>query len=106
MELSVQYNQHDFKIIVDKTNTHIENSYRITKRKDMRNLLKLIQEKTEEEYIINQLSISSQIHEWRAHNLLYAFGIQRNRTKDVDLNKESWWRRACYAILSLLYWHW
>lgn len=104
MELSICYNQFNLKVIADELNTHIEDSYQVTKRKDMKNVLVIIQNQLGEDYVVNQIPLSTQIHEWRAHNLLYVFGVQRKRTKDVDLNKESWWRRMCYTILSLFYW--
>ena len=31
---------------------------------------------------------SSYISEWKSHNRLYRLGIQRSRTKDVDLEEE------------------
>ena len=31
---------------------------------------------------------SSYISEWKTHNRLYKLGIQRNRTRDVDLEEE------------------
>ena len=31
---------------------------------------------------------SSYISEWKSHNRLYGLGIQRSRTKDVDLEEE------------------
>ena len=31
---------------------------------------------------------SSYISEWKSHNRLYKLGIQRSRTKDVDLEEE------------------
>ena len=33
-------------------------------------------------------SESSYVSEWKSHNRLYALGIQRNRTRDVDLEEE------------------
>ena len=45
-------------------------------------------------------SIKSYVREWRAHNRLYALGIFRSRTKDVDLNvNEKWYRRLGYFFL-------
>ena len=31
-------------------------------------------------------TINSMVNEWYAHNLMYSFGYQKNRTKDVDLD--------------------
>jgi len=40
----------------------------------------------------------SLIAEWRTHNLLYALGIARERTKSTDFDKEPWYRMLCYYI--------
>jgi hypothetical protein len=47
------------------------------------------------------------IIEWRAHNMLYALHIKRNRTRTVDLDiNEPWYRKVGYLILSTLYLRW
>ena len=44
----------------------------------------------------------SQYREWKAHNLLYKFGIFPERTGSVDIDQnEPKWRRFVYAILSI-----
>lgn len=41
--------------------------------------------------------------EWATHNLLYALGIARQRTKDVDLNyPQKWYVRMAYGICGAL----
>ena len=48
--------------------------------------------------------INSCLREWKAHNILYKFGLFKKRTKDTDLNyNESWFRRAGYYIICLLF---
>ena len=45
---------------------------------------------------------ASYINEWKAHNRLYKLGIQRNRTKDVDLEEDiNKTRNFLYAILGI-----
>lgn len=85
-------------------NTHIENSYLVKSRKDMRGILECIEINSNCGDAIRRIPVATMIREWRAHNLLYALGIARARTKDVDLNFESWWRRIGYFVLSLMYW--
>lgn len=47
-------------------------------------------------------TFQSQFREWKAHNLLYKFGIFPKRTGSVDIDQnESLFRRFVYAILSL-----
>ena len=45
----------------------------------------------------------SWVREWKAHNILFKWGIAPSKTKDVDLNEnESLFKRFCYFILSAL----
>ena len=85
-------------------NTHIENSYLVKSRKDMRRILGAINEDSNCGDAIRRLSMATMVREWRAHNLLYALGIARKRTKDVDLNENPWYLRLGYFVLSLMYW--
>lgn len=96
----------DLQIFVDKDNTHIEDSYTITNNDDMKEILEFIREESPKDYIVNIRSIKSQIREWRAHNFLYKLGLYKDRTKDVDLDKdaEKLLYKIGYFILSTLYW--
>lgn len=43
---------------------------------------------------------SSYVNEWKSHNRLYKLGVQKNRTKDVDLEEEiNPVRNFLYSIL-------
>ena len=105
MKTEIHYNKFNISVEIYWDNTHIENSYRIKHRSDMRNILKLIRQETDFDMAIKRLSLNSQIREWRAHNLLYILGIKRKHTKDVDLNNNPWYIRFVYAILSGIYWY-
>ena len=49
-------------------------------------------------------SYESLMREWKAHNILYKFGLFKERTRDTDLNEnESWFRRFGYFIITLLF---
>ena len=38
--------------------------------------------------------------EWAAHNLLYALGYKKDKTKDVDLDyPQKWYMKIAYGIL-------
>lgn len=113
----VHYNNKEINVEVTKNNTHIVDSYKIKSRKDMRNILELIchkmaankcmseaDVKKQAAEAIFRISIKTMVHEWRAHNLLYALRIARKRTKDVDLNENKWYVRVAYFVLSLMYW--
>lgn len=88
--------------------TTIIDSYQVTSRKDMKEVLKVLREDAEDNkaLAIHKRSISSMINEWRVHNLLYSFGIQKDRTKSVDLNMgQPWYVTVLYTILSPFYLH-
>lgn len=84
-------------------NTYITlyNSYTIKSIKEMKEILNNIP------ILRDHRSIISCLHEWRAHNLLYALGIYRNHTMHTDFNFEvKWYEKIVYFILSLLYFRW
>lgn len=91
-------------ITTSPTNTHIENSYIVKSRKDMRDLLIAIEYDSNCGDAVRRIPKNTMIREWRAHNLLYALGIARTRTRDVDLNENPWYIRVAYFVLSLMYW--
>lgn len=69
-------------------------------------ILRLIREEVSDEMAIHKRNIFSMIYEWRAHNLLYALGIAKDRTGSVDLNTgQPWYMKALYAIISPFYLH-
>lgn len=81
-------------------NCKIIDSYKITSRKAQNAFVaKLLDEHS----LFQQRSVKSYVREWRAHNVLFGWGIEEARTKDVDLNvNETGFRRFCYFFLSLL----
>lgn len=103
----IRYKDFILKVNATETNTHIENSYKVKSLSDMCEVLKLIKKECKSKKLaINKLSIDSMIDEWRVHNLLYDFHIQRSRTKDVDLNTDNaWYYKLAYYILSPFYLH-
>lgn len=90
----------NYSINKEQGNCHIVDSYKITKKGDMR---VFISENLNEEPFTER-SVESYVREWRAHNLLYELDFCRERTKDVDLNvDESIIKRIGYFILSMWY---
>lgn len=81
-------------------NCKIIDSYKITSWKIQKAFVtKLL----DEHPLFQQRSIRSYVREWRAHNVLFGWGIEEARTKDADLNvNETKFRRFCYFFLSLL----
>ena len=86
-------------ILEYKKSITIFNSNKIKKRKHMKEVLESLQGY----YKINK-PIWLQIAEWRAHNFLYYFKYQINRTQHVDLDSDMNWKTNLgYCILSLFY---
>lgn len=95
----------DITCSISDQNVCIFKSHKITSRKDMKSAIKMIRTYAEKECgITYKRSESEWLVEWRAHNLLYSFDYQPERTKNVDLNEdESKTRKSLYRILSFLY---
>lgn len=97
------YNDIELKISASKNNIHINNSYKINKRKDIKNVICMLKEKYPKNNI-NKQSTFLLTQEWAVHNLCYSLNIFRDRTKDVDLNyPKKWYIKFIYSILGFLY---
>lgn len=113
------------EIIIDKErgivakatlrNVHINNSY-LVRKKDMEECLKFIEKNTWRDTELSFVgdmfdtavflrSIKSLKAEWVVHNALYNLGIQRERTKDVDLDypcdKPEWVYKVASLVLGV-----
>ena len=87
-------------IIYHNDNVEIIDSYKITSLKDMNAKLNFIKKQCDD---INR-SVFSMRNEWRTHNLFYDLHIYRNRTKNVNLNKNlKWYLNIAYFIGSMFY---
>lgn len=102
-KITINYKEFTINAQLSKDNTHIEDSYKVKKYSDMENILLRLQLCADNNDAVKNIKISTMIREWRAHNLLYALNIKRERTKDVDLNFNKWYTRAIYGILSCFY---
>lgn len=91
------------EITITPMNIHIKDSYRITETKDKKKVLDYILSVAKEHGIEYKRSKGSWLKEWKAHNALYQWKYQRERTGSVDLNEdETLFRRFCYWFLALL----
>lgn len=103
----IQYSMKYYSIRYLLTNDclTIYNSYQITSTSDMEKFLVGLRYNSgaSSECIIFKRSLYSMIDEWKAHNLLYKFGLFRSHTKDVDIDNESKCRKFFYKILSKIY---
>ena len=97
-----QIKESSLKIILTPTNVHIVTSFQITDRKDKEEVLDYILKAAKEYGFEYKRSKKSWIREWSAHNTLYQWNYQKERTGSVDLNEdESFLRRFCYFFLAL-----
>lgn len=67
--------------------TKVYDSYKYT-NSEIEQAVYVIIERRKELGLPVTRSAESYISEWKAHNRLYKLGIQRNRTKDVDLEED------------------
>lgn len=104
-QIEFPFNGSYIKVFFDKDNICILDSYKVKRSKDMKQILENVFYASVNRGIFYSRSIKSWLKEWKAHNILYKFGLFRSHTKDVDLTeKESKKRRFAYFILSLFYW--
>lgn len=85
-------------------NTHIDDSYLVKSKEDIRAFILKLREQCDPEMAITQRSLESLVAEWRSHNFFYYLHVFRHRTKDVDLERcQSWWREAFCCVVSFFY---
>lgn len=70
-----------------ETYTKIYDSYKYS-NEEIEQAVEEIMQKRKELGLSVTRTKSSYISEWKSHNRLYRLGIQRSRTKDVDLEEE------------------
>lgn len=80
----------------------VQDSYRLWKSKDIvRYLQELRNTLIYPTLVINVRTIDDMAREWKVHNLLYALGIEQERSKSVDLEcPQSIFYKMSYTILS------
>jgi hypothetical protein len=89
----------------DNPCVHIKDSHLIDNEDDMRTILEYIHGLSEyqklKEYGYTR-TLEDELAEWKGHNALYQLKHKQSRTGSVDIDqKETWWRRILYAILSI-----
>lgn len=83
------------------TKVHINNSYKITDRSEMKEILYAIQYKHPDCKVFKR-SYDDLVREWVAHNRLYKWGIQQSKTKHVDFDVPyKWYEKIIYFILGI-----
>ena len=95
-------------ITVTTNNIHIKDSYTVTKRTEIRNVLNTLEEYLKESNItmdtpFNHRSICSMVREWITHNNAYYLNYKPERTKSCDLNyPQPWYANILYFFCSLI----
>ena len=94
-------------IDTENQNIYIQNSYTVTRTKDMKEIIDIIMSKDCYKTLCGtgyNRTKRSMIREWKAHNVLHENDFEINRTTSVDIDqKESPLRKILYAILSLFH---
>lgn len=86
---------------ITESNINIKDSYKVTSKSEMKEMLYAIQYKHPECNSFKR-SYESLIAEWRTHNRLYKWGIKRDHTADVDLNYPlKWYMELIYRIIGI-----
>lgn len=105
-KLIIRYKCYVLRVHTSENNTTILNSYRIKNLSDMKAIIEHIKKRSSKDMAINKRSVSGMIYEWRTHNLLYSLGIEKDRTKSVDLNtNQPWYVKVAYFCMSPFYFH-
>ena len=109
IEFTICSNKFNLKVKIDykNLNIHIQDSYQMTNAEYLKVAINDIlgsvyfEKLTAAGYTRTKESL---IREWKAHNVLYRWGIAKERTGSVDMSQnESRFRRFCYFFLSWLY---
>ena len=102
--MTLKYGKYEISYTVAKNNVKIVDSYKICKRADMEAIVKLIRAEAQKLGFKYKRSNTSWVTEWRAHNYMYDKGLERSRTKSVDLSEnESRVKLASYNLMSAMY---
>lgn len=87
-------------IVLSDSICTIIDSYKVKRLKHMREVIDWVKTYDTE---VGKRSWISLVSEWRAHNLLYWLGLEKDRTAHCDLNNETSIRRVLYFLGSLVY---
>lgn len=102
----LEYKDFILKVTTTENNTNIQDSYKVKSIDHMIDILYRIQDESSSEMAINKRGVWGMLNEWRTHNLLYSLGIEKYRTKSVDLDyKQPWYMSVAYALISPFYLH-
>lgn len=85
-------------------NIHIPDSY-LTPKADFDKVLAAYKKRHPGNEVFRFRTPFSIKTEWATHNALYALGIRREQTKDLDLNyPQKVWERLAYPFIGCVVW--
>ena len=88
-------------LMITNNNIHIQDSFKYSKY-TMRLVLQAYKDQFKD-YDVFKRGITSMVLEWATHNMLYNLNIQRERTKDVDLDyPQKWYYKVGYSICGVV----
>lgn len=100
----IEINNKKIEYTYSKDNIHIQDSFAITSKEEMITILNAIRVETAKNGYFYDRDNKSWLIEWRAHNRLYNWGFEKERTGSVDLNEsESKIRLFLYSIIAIGY---
>ena len=100
----VEINNKKIEYTYNKDNVHIQDSFTTTSKEEMITILKAIRVEAAKNGYFYDRDNKSWLTEWCAHNRLYNWGFEEERTGSVDLNEsESKIRLLLYSIIAIGY---
>ena len=100
----IEINNKKIEYTYSKDNVHIQDSFGITSKEEMITILNAIRLEAAKNGCFYDRDTKSWLTEWRAHNRLYNWGFEEERTGSVDLSEsESKIRLFLYPILAIGY---
>ena len=102
---TIKIGDRDITFQCNKNNLQIVDSYKVSKPKEMKEILIFLRKYIKENFNISyKRSIASWLNEWEAHNLYYDLNQQRERSRSVDLNEdEPLWKIKAYNASAAVY---
>lgn len=100
MEVLINGNYIEYNINDKQDNCEIIDSFYIHDKETKIEFIKILIHNFDK---FSKRSVMSYYREWKAHNILYKLGVQKERTGIVDLNiDEHWLLRLGYFFISFL----
>ena len=100
----IEINNKKIEYTYSKDNVHIQDSFGITSKEEMITILNAIRLEAAKNGYFYDRDTKSWLTEWRAHNRLYNWGLEEERTGSVDLSEsESKIRLFLYPFLAIGY---